>query len=167
MIPLFLALLGCGSLNEPPDEDSQVEDSRVTPDTEEPDSGTGGTTDTETDTFEPDPSAPTVASCDAWCYRHKIGHKFYEWNIDCTVTDPDGAKNIWNGRWACTSGGCSDQSGLVACTKNTGACNTSFKETQVTPPILCQQASSYTFTIWVSDWDGLESKGYKVTGRQQ
>ncbi|GEM_PF-1798820 len=167
MILFALVISGCGSLNEVPDRDTQglaSGDSSAPSDT----AGTTGTTgtDTFTDTVEADPDAPVVGSCDAHCWYHTTGEQFYEWGIDCTATDPDGAKNIWNGRWSCTGGACEDQSGLVACTANSGICSSSFKEAQITPAILCEQADTYEFTIWVSDWEGHESRGYRVTGRQ-
>ena len=162
MILLGLALSGCGSLAETPTQDTR---GAVSADSGTSDSG--ATTDTDTDTFQADPSAPVVTTCDAYCWYHTTGDQFYEWAIDCSVTDPEGAKNIWNGRWACTGGDCQDQSGLIACTTSSGQCNTSFKETQVTPNILCEQASSYTFSVWVSDWDSHESAPYEITGRQQ
>jgi hypothetical protein len=163
MIGLVLVFLACGSLSERPGDDSQsgwAADSNA-------DTGGSATSDTDTDSIEVDPSAPVIGSCDAWCYYHTTGEQFYEWTIDCAVTDPEGPKNIWNGRWACTSGDCAEQSGLVACTTSTGKCNTSFQESQVTPTILCEQAANYTFSVWVSDWDGHESRPYQVTGRQQ
>ena len=161
MMMLGLALSGCGSLNDVPDRDSQdsaLTDSQASTDTATP---------TDTDTFVADPDAPVINSCDAYCWYHTTGEQFYEWVVECSVTDPDGYKDIWNGRWGCTGGSCQDQSGLVACTATDGTCSTSFKESQITPTIFCEQASSYTFTVWVSDWQGHESKGYKVTGRQQ
>jgi len=164
MILLGLALSGCGSLNEVPDRDTQGlvdADSGTSADTSDP------TDTTDTDTVEVDPDAPVVTGCDASCWYHTTGEEFYEWVITCEATDPDGYKDIWNGRWACTGGACQDQAGLVACTANDGTCSTSFKESQITPNILCEQAPSYTFTVWVSDWQGHESKGLSVTGRQQ
>jgi hypothetical protein len=166
MILLGLAMSGCGSLNEVP--------SRDTPGVVEADSGTqtdsadtSDITDTDTDTFVADPDAPVIATCDAYCWYHTTGEQFYEWGIECSATDPDGFKDIWNGRWGCTDGACEDQSGLIACTATAGQCSTSFKESQIHPTILCEQAASYTFTVWVSDWQGHESKGFKVSGRQQ
>ncbi len=165
MISLALALSACGSLNAVPDLDTQglVADSSETETVG--DSGTTGLTDT--DTFEADPSAPVITGCDAYCWYHQTGEQFYEWAIECYVTDPVGPLNIWRGRWECVDGSCTDQEGKIACTKDTGSCTTSFKETQFTPNILCEQAPSYTFKVWVSDWDDNESKGFRVTGRME
>jgi len=122
------------------------------------DSGDSQDTDPQTD-----PNAPVISSCDAYCYLHQTGDQNYQWKIECSVDDPDGMDNVWNGRFDILFGTSTIADDKIAC-DDAGYCSGSFGET--THEVYCEQADSYEFVIFISDWDENESKPYRVTGRR-
>lgn len=154
----LLLVLACGE-KEPVDTSTGTDDSAVVAD------DTGATDDTGADTGEvTEPDAPVIQSCDAFCYLHETGEQFYNWRVECSVTDPQGVDNVWNGEVIVAQGQTTAHSDLVACDA-TGFCSASF--TQDNSAVQCAQASSYDFLVKVQDWDQNWSAPMKVQGRQQ
>ena len=122
--------------------------------------------DTARDTSPPESNAPVILSCDAYCELHQTGENYWKWVVDCGVTDPDGVKNIWNGTSDVSQNGNVVANYLVACNTegSEAVCTTGFREE--VDGILCSQASSYSFSVAISDWDGNQSKPFTVIGRQ-
>jgi len=121
-------------------------------------------TDTARDTAPPKSMAPSIQSCDAYCEWHDIGDTYWKWTVGCSVTDPDGLENIWNGSTTVSRSNNPVADYLVAC-NTAGLCTTGFREE--TNNILCSQANSYKFVVKITDWDGHESLPYEVVGRQK
>lgn len=116
------------------------------------------------DTAPPVTNAPVIQTCDAYCEWHDIGDTYWQWTVACTVEDPDGLENIWNGNAIVRQNNNTIVEYLVAC-DTVGNCRTGFREE--TNNILCSQAPTYTFVMRVSDWDGNNSKPFSVKGRQK
>lgn len=157
LLPCFLLLPACsGKDSAPPAETGDSDSGALDPvDTQN---------DTARDTAPPKSMAPTIQSCDAYCEWHDIGETYWKWTVGCTVTDPDGLDNIWNGATTVLRGNTQVANYLVAC-NTSGLCTTGFREE--TDNILCSQANSYKFVVKISDWDGHESLPYEVVGRQK
>lgn len=134
------------SLSESPADDSPLSD------------------DSPVDSPDPTGSAPTVTDCDAFCWQHQTGDTFYQWLVECHATDPEGLEDIANGRMEIYQGSTQQGSTLVACDR-AGFCTSSFRETDF--GVLCSSASSYTFSVWISDMEGHESTPLVTTGHVQ
>ncbi len=152
------AILACTPVSE---EDSQpesldsteLEDSQVADDSQDTD-----------DTDAPNPDAPVIRSCDAYCWLHTTGEERYEWLLECDVTDPQGLEDIWNGRFDALFKGNVIMDDLVAC-NTSGYCSSAFSENSA--DVRCEQAGDYSFRVFVSDWSGNESQPLEVVGRKQ
>ena len=154
LIPLLLACTEPAATDD--SEAVATDDSQASGDSQD-------TQDTE-DTDPGNPDAPVIQSCDAYCWLHTTGEERYEWLVECDVSDPQGLEDIWNGRFEALFNGNVIQEELVACDTQ-GYCSSAFSE--ITADVRCEQASDYTFRVFVSDWSGNESKPYEVVGRKQ
>ncbi|HJN77799.1 MAG TPA: hypothetical protein QGF58_28025 [Myxococcota bacterium] len=156
---MFLLALACVTPAPGTDSnDSARSDSAGTDDSQSDDSG-----DTQDTQDEIDPLAPVIETCDAYCYLHQTGDENYQWKIECSVDDPDGVDNIWNGRFEIEYSGARIADDKMAC-DDAGYCSGSFGET--THEVYCDKADSYMFLVYISDWDEHESAPYKVAGRK-
>lgn len=108
--------------------------------------------------------APTLTTCDAWCYLHETGDQNYIWKVECSADDPQGVDTIGNGRLEIQQDQVTFATDLVAC-DTSGFCSTQFGEP--THGTYCDQATSYTFVVFVSDVDENESRPYVVQGRAE
>ena len=158
---LLLLALACDK-----DDGTSADDTATTTDDSSPSDDSGHTDDSGStnDTSDPFEDAPIIQSCDAFCYFHDTGDQFYNWRIECSVTDQQGVENVWNGTVEIAQGNNSVATDLVACDA-AGFCSTTFREELY--GVYCSQASSYDFFIRIQDWDENMSRPYKVTGRQQ
>jgi hypothetical protein len=159
---LFVGLIAaCSKAEVTVDSGTTATDSAAT------ESDTAPDADTARDTSPPESNAPEIRTCDASCSLHETGENYWQWVLDCRVTDPDGVKNIWNGSTVVTQNNNAITEYRIAC--NTDAseaiCTTSFAEKL--DNILCSQASSYSFAVTIQDWDKNNSKPFTVIGRQQ
>jgi len=157
---LLLLALACDKDGTSADDTATTTDDTSTNGDTSSSDDSGGTSDTS----DPFKDSPIIQSCDAFCYFHDTGDQFYNWRIECSVSDPQGVENVWNGTVDITQGNNSIATELVACDA-AGFCSTTFREELY--GVYCSQASSYDFFIRIQDWDENLSKPYKVTGRQQ
>jgi hypothetical protein len=152
---LISAILACAPVTSddsvPPEQDSEASDDSQA-DSEDTDSDVGN------------PDAPVIQTCDAYCWLHTTGEERYEWLLECDVTDPQGLEDVWNGRFEALFKGNVIMEELVACDAQ-GYCSSAFSE--VTADVRCEQASDYSFRVFVSDWSGNESQPFEVVGRKQ
>ena len=116
------------------------------------------------DTDDVSPDAPRLETCDAWCYLHQTGEENWVWRLECTASDPQGVETTANGRVEIQQDQATFAEDLVAC-DSSGFCSTQFGEP--THDVWCDQASSYTFLVFVSDVDEHESAPYVVKGRKE
>ncbi len=110
--------------------------------------------------------APTIVDADAWCYQHKTGEKFYQWALNATVSDPQGADTIpglLSDAVTVLFNGSAVASYPITCSDD-GDCFGSFNETD--DGIACQSASSYTIQFVIVDEDDNASEPYEVEGRE-
>ncbi len=158
-IGLTLCLTACGK-DDPDDTDG-------TDDTGE----TEGDADTDADADgDADPDAPWIEQADAYCYQHKTGDKFYQWELNATADDPQGADTIMSFdaensivKVFNDSGGELAAYALVC--NDSGECFGSFRESD--HGVACASANTYTLAFQVIDEDGNISAPFEVTGRQQ
>jgi hypothetical protein len=136
------------------------------------DSGeTEGDADTDADTDgDADPDAPTIEEADGYCYQHKTGDKFYQWEVNCIADDPQGADTLvsFDAENSIVmvlndSGGEIADYALVC--NDSGECFGSFRESD--HGVACSNASAYTLRFQVVDEDGNISAPYSIQGRQQ
>ena len=118
-------------------------------------------TDTQTDTGE----RPSILTADAWCYFHKTGEQFYNWDAAASVEDPQGADSVTGGTLLVLQGGAEVVTHLLACNADSARCTTTFQEDS--EGVLCADAPTYTFQFIVVDEDGNLSAPVEVTGRAQ
>lgn len=156
MLLLLVACAGDATDDKAPLDDSVAADS--------PRDDSAPTDDSPTDSPDPTGSAPTLTDCDASCWEHQTGDVFYQWLVECHATDPEGLESIANGRLEIQRSGAVEGTALVACDR-AGYCSTSFRETDF--DVLCRDASSYSFHVWVSDLEGHESEPFVVIGRER
>ncbi len=131
------------------------------------DSATDTDTDTDTDAdTDTDPGErPTILTADAWCYFHKTGDQFYNWDAAASVEDPQGADSLTGGSLLVLQGGAEVVTHLLACNADTARCTTTFREDS--DGVLCADASTYTFRFTVVDEDGNSSAPVEVAGRAE
>ncbi len=154
-IALSLGLIAC------PDPDKDDTD------------GSEGDTDTDTDTDtdgDADPDAPWIEEADGYCYQHKTGDKFYQWEVNCIADDPQGADTISsfdmeNSIVTVLNDAGGELAAYQLVCNASGECFGSFRESD--HGIACASATSYTLRFQVVDEDGNVSAPVSVTGRQQ
>ncbi len=135
---------------------------------------TGGETEGDADAdadgdTDTDGQSPWIEAGDAYCYQHKTGEKFYQWEVNCIGDDPQGADTLESFHADAkvdvlnSSGGELASYALVC--NDSGECFGSFRETD--DGIACSNATSYTIRFQVVDEDGNTSAPYELQGRQQ
>jgi hypothetical protein len=122
-------------------------------------------TDTDVDTDTPEAEVPVVTAADAWCYFHETGEQFYNWDAECTVTDPQGTGSLENGRLVIVRDAVELAVKVLACDRDAGVCRTTFREDA--EGVLCAEAAAYTFRFTVTDEDDNTSEPVEVPGRAQ
>jgi hypothetical protein len=159
LLALTLALAGC--FGEGKD------------DTNDPEGDTDTDTDTDTDADgdgDADPDAPTIEEADAYCYQHKTGDKFYQWEVNCIADDPQGADTISsfdaeNSIVVVLNEAGGELADYALVCNDSGECFGSFRESD--DGIACASASDYTLRFQVVDEDGNISAPFSIQGRQQ
>lgn len=124
--------------------------------------GCGGAFFTDTgDTAAIDPdAAPEVLEADVWCYDGST------WAASVTFLDVQGADTVESivEDGIVASQDSADLGAYSLVCGGDGRCSGSWDAS--TDGILCEQATTYTFTIRVPDTDGHWSEPFVVTGRQ-
>ena len=164
LFPLLALALTLGLTACP---DSDKDDTDGSDDTNDPE----GDADTDADADgDADPDAPWIEEADGYCYQHKTGDKFYQWEVNCIADDPQGADTLSSFDMENSvvtvlndSGGELAAYALVC--NDSGECFGSFRESD--HGIACASATSYTLRFQVVDEDGNVSAPMSITGRQQ
>ncbi len=141
--------------------------------------GSEGDTDTDTDTDtdidadadgDADPDAPWIEEAEAYCYQHKTGDKFYQWEVNCIADDPQGADTLksFDAELSIVkvlneAGGELADYALVC--DDSGECFGSFRESD--DGVACTSASNYTLVFQVADEDDHVSAPFSVQGEQR
>jgi len=132
-----------------------------------------GDADTDSDADgdgDADPDAPWIEAADAYCYLHETGDQYYQWEVNCTADDPQGADTLKSFDAALNivsilnDGGTEIATYALVCTDE-GMCVGSFKEAD--DGVSCASASSYTARFQVADEDDNISAPFDVQGRQR
>ena len=142
-------------------------------DTNEPEGDTDTDTDTDTDADgdgDADPDAPTIDEADGYCYQHKTGDKFYQWEVNCIADDPQGADTISsfdaeNSVVTVLNDSGGELAAYALVCNDSGECFGSFRESD--HGIACASATDYTLRFQVVDEDGNISAPVSIQGRQQ
>lgn len=164
-IPLFalaltIGLAACGDGKD--DTDPNDTDA-------EGDTDADGDTDSDTD-GDADPDAPTIEQADGYCYQHKTGDKYYQWEVNCIADDPQGADTLVafdteNSIVTVLNDGGSEIATYALVCNDSGECFGSFRESD--HGIACASATTYTLRFQVIDEDGNISAPFSIQGRQQ
>ncbi len=138
-----------------------------------------GDTDTDTDTdtdadgdgdADADGVSPYLEAADAYCYYHKTGDTYYQWEVNCQADDPQGADTLaaidteLSHVTVLTSAGGEVAQYALVC-EDDGDCFGSFKEAD--DGVACKNATTYTLRFQVADEDGNTSAPLEIQGRQQ
>jgi hypothetical protein len=132
-----------------------------------------GDADTDSDADsdgDADPDAPWIEAGDAYCYLHETGDQYYQWEVNCTADDPQGADTLKAFDAANSIITVLNDSGVPVATyalvcDDEGACFGSFKEND--DGVSCANATSYTIRFQVADEDDNLSAPFEVQGRQR
>jgi hypothetical protein len=130
-----------------------------------------GDADTDADgDGDADSDAPWIEAADAYCYLHETGDQYYQWEVNCTADDPQGADTLkafdaaMSKITVLNDGGTEIANYALVC-DDEGACFGSFKE--LDDGISCANATSYTIRFQVADEDDNISAPFEVQGRQR
>ncbi len=157
-LALGIGLVACGDTKDDTDQPNHTHNPQSDADT---DADTDG---------DADPDAPWIEEADGYCYQHKTGDKFYQWELNCTADDPQGADTIEsfdaeNSVVTVLNDSGGELAAYALVCNDSGECFGSFRESD--HGIACASATSYTLKFQVIDEDGNISAPYTITGRQQ